>query len=557
MKENQQTYRKNFSLVIIFLILITTALAGALFLAYKLTSKYVENEFASQKIEVLEETIKPYNDFFQNKIPEISFYQGFLDSAQAAKYIDKIFTKFNFVDRVVFYDAAISNHTIPDEIRVNNFSLGPKAVYQFARNLDQDSIVLFKKNKASSIFSFKTGDEFNKMAIKFSGFIESADTTRALSDSDRFNVFYSIMSQRITYLNIPRREELKIYKDLMTTQQKFSPVYELDMFSFYLDPLKLKIKNTRPELYQSITIKQLVYESLENNSDIISNDLPLSGPFSDYKLYFSSSKSFLQMEINTRFMPIAGGLFVSYFILVLIAYLIFRNLNINSKLFKLQYDFINNLTHEFKTPVSVIKIAGNNIRSASTLSEKERLHYGKILDEEADKLNDLMNKLLSFTQIENKAIKINPENINLEVFCQNLIDSYQLKYPIFDISCAIKDVEYFKSDPVLLGSIFQNLIDNAYKYSRPENKILKISIVKVKKQLVFKFSDQGIGIPAKDINNIFEKFFRVQNEYNQQGSVGLGLAFCKELVKFMSGSIAVVSVVGKGSEFTIELPYDI
>jgi two-component system phosphate regulon sensor histidine kinase PhoR len=365
------------------------------------------------------------------------------------------------------------------------------------------------------------------------------------------------MSQRITYLNIPRREELKIYKDLMTTQQKFSPVYELDMFSFYLDPLKLKIKNTRPELYQSITIKQLVYESLENNSDIISNDLPLSGPFSDYKLYFSSSKSFLQMEINTRFMPIAGGLFVSYFILVLIAYLIFRNLNINSKLFKLQYDFINNLTHEFKTPVSVIKIAGNNIRSASTLSEKERLHYGKILDEEADKLNDLMNKLLSFTQIENKAIKINPENINLEVFCQNLIDSYQLKYPIFDISCDIKDVEYFKSDPVLLGSIFQNLIDNAYKYSRPENKILKISIVKVKKQLVFKFSDQGIGIPAKDINNIFKKFFRVQNEYNQQGSVGLGLAFCKELVKFMSGSIAVVSVVGKGSEFTIELPYDI
>jgi len=557
MKEYQQTYRKNFSLVIIFLILITAALGGALFLAYKLTSKYVENEFASQKIEVLEETVKPYNDFFQNKIPEISFYQGYLDSAQAAKYIDTIFRKFNFVDRVVFYDAAISNHNIPDGIRVNNFSLGPKAVYQFARNLPQDSVVLFKKDQPSSTFSLKTGDEFNKMAIKFSGFIESADTTRALNDSDRFNVFYSIMSERITYMNIPRREELKIYKDLMTTEQKFSPVYELDLFSFYLDPLKLRIKNTRPELYQSINIKPLVYESLENNSEIISNDLPLSGPFSDYKLYFSSSKSFLQKEINTRFMPIAGGLLVSYFVLVLIAYLIFRNLNINSKLFKLQYDFINNLTHEFKTPVSVIKIAGNNIRSSSKLSDKERLHYGKILDEEADKLNDLMNKLLSFTQIENKAIKIKPENINLEVFCQNLIDSYQLKYPNFDISCEIEGAEYFKSDPVLLGSIFQNLIDNAYKYSRPDNKILKINIAKVKKQLVFKFADHGIGIPAKDINNIFKKFFRIQNEYNQQGSVGLGLAFCKELVKFMNGSISVESVVGKGSEFTIELPYEI
>jgi two-component system phosphate regulon sensor histidine kinase PhoR len=557
MKEYQQTYRKNFSLVIIFLILITAALGGAFFLAYKLTSKYVENEFASQKIEVLEETVKPYNDFFQNKIPEISFYQGYLDSAQAAKYIDTIFRKFDFVDRVVFYDAAISNHNIPDGIRVNNFSLGPKAVYQFARNLHKDSVVLFKEDQPTSIFSLKTGDEFNKMAIKFSGFIESADTTRALNDADRFNIFYSIMSERITYMNIPRREELKIYKDLMSEEQKFSPVYELDMFSFYLDPLKLKIKNTKPELYQSINIKPLVYESLENDSEILSNDLPLSGPFSDYKLYFSSSKSFLRKEINTRFLPIAGGLFVSYFVLVLIAYLIFRNLNINSKLFKLQYDFINNLTHEFKTPVSVIKIAGNNIRSASKLSDKERLHYGKILDEEADKLNDLMNKLLSFTQIENKAIKIKPENINLEVFCQNLIDSYQVKYPNFDVSCDIQGAEYFKSDPVLLGSIFQNLIDNAYKYSRPDNKILKISIAKVKKQLVFKFSDHGIGIPAKDIKNIFKKFFRVQNEYNQQGSVGLGLAFCQELVKFMNGTISVESVVGKGSEFTIELPYEL
>ncbi len=557
MMEYQQSYRKNFSLVIIFLALITAALGGALFLAYKLISKYVENDFASQKIEVLEETVKPYTDFFQNKIPEISFYQGYLDSAQAAKYIDTIFRKFNFVDRVVFYDAAISNHNIPDGIRVNNFSLGPKAVYQFARNLDKDSVVLFKDNKPSSIFSLRTGDEFNKMAIKFSGFIESADTTRALNDSDRFNVFYSIMSQRITYMNIPRREELKIYKDLMATKQKLSPVYELDMLSFYLDPLKLKIKNTNPELYQSINIKPLVYESLENNSEIISNDLPLSGPFSDYKLYFSSSKIFLRKEINSRFMPIAGGLFVSYFILVLVAYLIFRNLNINSKLFKLQYDFVNNLTHEFKTPVSVIKIAGNNIRSASILSDRERLHYGKILDEEADKLNDLMNKLLSFTQIENKAIKIKPENINLEVFCQNLIDSYQLKYPNFDISCSIEGAEYFKSDPVLLGSIFQNLIDNAYKYSRPDNKILKISIVKIKKHLIFKFSDHGIGIPAKDLSNIFKKFFRVQNEYNQQGSVGLGLAFCKELINFMNGTISVESVVGKGSDFTIELPYEL
>lgn len=557
MQEYQNIYRKNFLLVIIFLTLITSAMGGAFYFAYNLTSKYVENEFASQKIDVFEETLKPYNDFFQNKIPEISFYQGYLDSSQAVKYIDTVFRKFRFVDRVLFYDTGISNHRIPDGIKVNNFAMGPKAIYQFKRNINKDSILLFKADQSNSTFSLRTGDEFNKMAIKFSGFIELADTSKALRDDDRFSVFYSIMSNRITYMNIPRREEIKIYKDLMHLDLVSSPVYEVDMFTFHLIPQGLKIINTNKQLYQSISIKPLVYESLDNDSQLITNDLPLSGPFSDYKLYFSSSRDFLKKEINARFRPIAGGLLIIYSVLVLIGYLIYRNLNINSKLFKLQYDFINNLTHEFKTPVSVIKIAGNNIRSASHLSDRERLHYGKILDEEADKLNDLMNKLLSFAQIENKAIKVHLESIHLEVFCQNMIDGYQLKYPEFEIDCEIQGIEYFKTDPVLLGSVFQNLIDNAYKYSNPDRKILNIYIEKIKNKVVFRFVDQGIGIPEKDIKNIFKKFFRVQNQYNQQGSVGLGLAFCAELIKFMNGTITIKSIEEKGSEFKIELPYEI
>lgn len=555
MQEYQYIYRKNYTLVIIFLFLTTSAMAGALYLAYNLTSRYVENDFASQKIDVLEQTVKPYNDFFQIKIPEISFYQGYLDSAQTAKYIDTIFRKFSFVERVIFYDTEISNHKIDDGIRVNNFSMGPKSIFQFGRGLPQDSILLYKKTKPDTLFNLKTGDEFNKMALKFSGFIELADTAQALNDDDRFSIFYSIRSNRITFMNIPRREEIKIYKELMYKKNLISPIYEMDMLAFYLNPQKLEIINSHPELYQNISIKPLVYESIDNDAGFVDNELPLSGPFSDYKLYFSSGKDFLRKEVNSRFRPIAFGLFIIYFVLVLIGYLIFRNLNINSKLFKLQYDFINNLTHEFKTPVSVIKIAGNNIRSASNLSDRERLHYGKILDEEADKLNDLMNKLLSFAQIENKAIKLKPESINLEIFCQNMVDSYQLKYPGFDIECEIKGVEYFNSDPVLLGSIFQNLIDNAYKYSNPERKILRITIQRIKNRIELKFSDQGIGIPEKDIRNVFKKFYRVQNQYNQQGSVGLGLAFCAELIKFMNGTITIKSVEGKGTEFRIELPY--
>src|SRR5690606_36265949 len=133
-------------------------------------------------------------------------------------------------------------------------------------------------------------------------------------------------------------------------------------------------------------------------------------------------------------------------LLLLIACLIFRNLNINLRMFKLQYDFINNLSHEFKTPVRVIKIAGNNIQSAKALSEKEKNFYGKILEEEADKLNNLLNTLLSFTQIENKAIKLKIEKIDLPEFCNNIVNSYRVKYTDSDIQYTLKNVFTFKSD---------------------------------------------------------------------------------------------------------------
>jgi len=553
MKVQGLFYRKNFLLIIVFLVLISVSLVVALYLAYDLTKKDIENEFASQKINSLEETIKPYNDFFQNKIPEISFYQGFLDSASAAKYVDTILRKYLFVERVIFYDIQISNHLISGP-HLNNLSIGLKSELQFKRNISPDSVLLFKSSHLKNPL-LKVTDEFNKMAVKFLGYIESSDTTRAINNDDIFNSFYIITPKRITYMSIPGREELGIFKDLMFKNLQPSPFYEEDMLTYYLNPFQLKIANTHPELYQEISIKPLVYEALDSNPDMISNDIPLYGAFSEYKLYFSSSKEFLKKETNHRFLPVAGIILMIYAVLILIAYLIYRNLNVNSRMFKLQYDFINNLTHEFKTPVSVIKIAGNNIRSANKLSDKERLHYGKILDEEADKLSGLMNKLLSFTQIENKSIHIKQENINLEIFIQNIIDSYQIKHPDFNISYEITDIEYFKADPVLLGSIFDNLIDNAYKYSQADRKELNIRIKKIKRNVIFRFIDTGIGIPGGETGNIFKKFYRIQNQYNQQGSVGLGLALCKELVNFMEGDISVKSKVNKGSEFIIVLPY--
>lgn len=555
MKSRILSYRTNFKLIVSFIILISGVLIGALIISFKLTKKALENEFSAAKVEVLEETVAPYNKFFQHKIPEISFYQGFLDPTSAAEYANAVLSDYPFIKRILFYDAQISNREVEDGLRISNLSLGLKGLYQYGANISKDSTVLFSGDEPGSL-SLADGDEFNKVGLKVASYVSNVDTSKILSTDQAFSVFYNLGNNKITYMNIPRREDIKIYKELMFEKLPPSPFYEQDVFSFELNPYQLEVVNTSPQLYQTISIKPLSYDSILENPNLVTTEIVLPWPLSNVKLYLSSDKKFLNREAWIRFLPIGLGIIAIYLILIWLMFLISRNLKVNQKLFSLQYDFINNFTHEFKTPVAVIKIAGNNILSAKELTEKERVRYGKILDEEADKLNDLMNKLLSFTQIENRSIKVKYEEINLEVFSQNIIDSFQLKYPAYDIELAILNVATFQSDPVLLSSIFYNLIENAYKYANPDNKHLKITITNRKKDIVFSFKDKGIGIPPKELDNIFKKFYRIQSRYNQQGSVGLGLAFCKELVNFMNGSITVKSNPGKGSIFEVSLPYD-
>ena len=555
MRADRLNFQKNRLLIILFLILLSVSLIVALGLGHNLTKRQVQSEFNSLKIDILEDSMSPYEAFFQQTIPEISYYQGFLDSLSAAKYANSVLDKYQFVETITFYDSYVSNRDILHGIAVRNLGIGIKSVYKFGKKVPPGSRVIYDSRKPGKL-SLSNADEFNNIGLKMAAFIESADTTKNVSNETIFRTFYSISPNRISYMNVPRRQEISAFQEIMNNPNKEYPVYEQDLFSFELNPHKLKIINRHPNLYQNISIEELSFESIFENPNYLNTGMPLPGAFSGYKLYFTSSKLYLKKEVNRRFLPIAFGVFFIYATMIVITFLIYRNFRMSRKLFKLQYDFVNNLTHEFKTPVAVIKIAGNNIRSAHELSMQELNHYGKILDEEADKLNELMNKLLSFTQIENKTINIKQVEIELEEFSQNIINGYQLKYPDYKIDLDVKrSVKTFISDPVLLTSIYQNLIENAYKYSNPEQKYLKITVSRSKKNIVFSFKDKGIGIRKTEIDNIFKKFYRIESQYNQQGSIGLGLAFCKELVNLMKGNITVNSKVGKGSEFIVELPY--
>ncbi|RZJ47705.1 MAG: sensor histidine kinase, partial [Flavobacterium sp.] len=371
--EKDSGYRKNFSLIVTFIGLVSAIFILSLFLAYKFSKKNIENDFVSAKANVLEESIKPYNDFFLNKLPEISFYNGYLDSATASKFVDTILIQYPFINKVVFYDTEVKNENYFDDgINLGNFSVGMKNVYQFSSVGSGDKRKIIGQ---SQVKNNTTLENFNTVTFKLITFVQKLDTTVVPSQEELFSNFTNIQSNRIDYFNIPSFEILKNYKKMVMNKLEDEPVYQQDMLSFELDPNKIKINNTRPLLYQSVKIVPVTYDPIDTSSEYVSGEITLGGPFSDYKLFFISSKSFIKSEIFSYFLPIAALLLFFYGLLMLVGFLIYRNLNINHKMFKLQYDFITNLTHEFKTPVSVIKIAGNNIKSAASLSSKEQQMY--------------------------------------------------------------------------------------------------------------------------------------------------------------------------------------
>ncbi len=554
MKGISLRYRKNFGLLIAFFVLVTILFVVAAFFARTMTVNLLETDFNNKKVEVYDESIKPFNTFFTEKIPEISYFQGYMDSVQAHEFSNTVLRGYPFVEEVRFFDVVISNNdSINKGIKFNNL------VVYFKSSL------VFRLDKENRLHSWHQGieesrnitSEFNNMVLKLAGFIDGVSDSSKLTDNEVFKNFYSLQPGNISYLNIPRISDILAYKAMMNDPRLPEASYEQDMFVFTINPRKINIKNKYTNLYEDIRIEPVVDQFVRDDEFYLTTDLSLPGALSDYKLQFNSSREFIEKTINQRFLPVMVGLLFLYLFLLLIGYLIYRNVMINSRLYQLQYDFINNLTHEFKTPVSVIKIAGNNIRSAEKISDNERLMYGRILDQEADKLNNLMNKLLSFAQIENKSIKFHGEQIDLPIFLKDFFDSIELKYPDLKLKYEIDVQNNLYADPVLLTSVFQNLVDNAYKYSPPDRKYLEVIVHQNKKNIIISLKDRGIGIDKREFNSIFKKFYRVKNQFNQQGSIGLGLAFCKEITEFMGGEIKVDSQLNVGTLFTLTFPIEV
>lgn len=228
------------------------------------------------------------------------------------------------------------------------------------------------------------------------------------------------------------------------------------------------------------------------------------------------------------------------------------------KLSEIKTDFINNMTHEFKTPISTISLSADVISNPQIINEPDRLkNYAKIIKEENERLRKQVDKVLQLATLEKDQLKLENEPVDIHELLINTKESLSLilKEKNGEIKLDLKAEKHkINADVVHLSNVFFNLIDNAIKYADKNPEII-ISTKNEKNSIFISIKDNGIGIDKDYIKNIFEKFYRVPtgNVHNVKG-FGLGLNYVQTIVKAYKGKVTVFSEPGKGSEFIIELP---
>ncbi|HRE52145.1 MAG TPA: HAMP domain-containing sensor histidine kinase [Flavitalea sp.] len=228
------------------------------------------------------------------------------------------------------------------------------------------------------------------------------------------------------------------------------------------------------------------------------------------------------------------------------------------KISEIKNDFINNMTHEFKTPLATISLAVDALRNNKVMDDRSKMNYfSGIIKEENKRMNKHVETILQAALMDRQEIQLNKKPIHLHELIREVTGNYSLqleeKQGRIDLQLHAAN-DYINADEVHFRNLISNLVDNAVKYSK-ENLTLKISSSNSGSRLILKFEDNGIGMSKETLRRIFEKFYRAHtgNLHNVKG-FGLGLSYVKTVIDAHDGKIKVDSSVGRGSTFTLEAP---
>jgi two-component system, OmpR family, phosphate regulon sensor histidine kinase PhoR len=299
---------------------------------------------------------------------------------------------------------------------------------------------------------------------------------------------------------------------------------------------------------------------IKYSNEIIKKDLetPLPAHYnSDFIYYFG-------VRFPEKTANILSNMWIVVFftglMLVTVAFFIYSMFIIlrQKQLSEMQRDFINNMTHEFKTPISTINISTDVFLNNPIIKEDVRLtRYASIIKEQVLRLNTQVEKVLQLAKIEQDNVELSKEDINLEELVKSTSPSIELKVAErkgkLNLNLETTNA-LIVADQLHLTNIIHNLVDNGVKYSKDTPEIT-IGLKNVANSVVLSIEDKGIGIPKESQKKVFERFYRVPtgNIHNVKG-FGLGLFYVKSVCKEHNWKISIESELGKGTTVFIKIP---
>ncbi len=299
----------------------------------------------------------------------------------------------------------------------------------------------------------------------------------------------------------------------------------------------------------SSLLKKFYESSLKQQ---LTNDRYFTQPY-DLVIYFDNNDRLIFTSIRT--VLILSALVI---VILLISFYIFiRIVYKQRKLSELKNDFVNNMTHEFKTPLANISLVLETLSEKDFSETKSHDKVLKILGQETERLRENIEKILQVARFEKEKIHLSFELLDIQQVIQNAVSS-------FDVAVSSKNVEisydfnatnpYVFADETHLINVISNLVDNAIKYSRKPAQI-NISTRSNSQGIFFSIRDNGQGISREAQKRVFDKFYREPNgNVHTIKGFGLGLSYVKSIVESHHGKIYLTSHVGTGSEFEIYLP---
>lgn len=293
---------------------------------------------------------------------------------------------------------------------------------------------------------------------------------------------------------------------------------------------------------------------------------PLNSPSGSETENLSPNEILIVIMLNYRslvfeslWLPIVSAIVFTLLIMTAF-YLTVRTMLRQKKLSEIKNDFINNMTHEFKTPLATISLAVDALRNEKVVSDKEKMTYfSTIIKEENKRMNRQVETILKAALMDKQEVQLLLRPLHAHQVIKDVVENFTLQLEEKNGKAEVllnAENDFIDADEVHFSNLIINLIDNAIKYSKEDQPpIIKITTQSTPKSIVIVIEDNGIGMNKETVKRVFEKFYRAHtgNIHNVKG-FGLGLSYVKTMVEAHGGEIRVDSVLGKGSTFTMEFP---